>query len=122
MPTIKTIAASVFADKTELPPRLYHYTSQEGLLGILSSKTLWATRIQYLNDSTEFAYTLALLQKAFNLDHQQSLSNRINLQPALDAARKALDHLKLVSMRAIVICVRTIGPPQNGRYASSAHC
>src|SRR6266568_442547 len=69
------IVDGILADKkTGLLPRLYHYTSQEGLLGILSSKTLWATRIQSLNDSTEFAYTLALLKKAFDLQFQQPLT------------------------------------------------
>jgi len=48
----------------EPPPRLYHYTSQRGLLGILSSKTIWATRIQFLNDSTELGYSIALWQEA----------------------------------------------------------
>src|SRR6266700_6216266 len=91
------IVEGILADKkTGLLPRLYHYTSQEGLLGILSSKTLWATRIQYLNDSTEFAYTLALLKKALSLGREQSLKNRISLQPTLDAARKALDNLRLI--------------------------
>jgi hypothetical protein len=33
---------------------LYHYTTQEGLLGILESKSLRATWIHYLNDSREF--------------------------------------------------------------------
>ena len=33
---------------------LYHYTSQDGLLGILEGKTLWASHILYLNDRKEF--------------------------------------------------------------------
>jgi DUF2971 family protein len=99
-PPERFAAERVFADYKKLPPRLYHYTSQEGLLGILFSKTLWATRIQYLNDSTEFAYALGLLKNAFTLDdHQRSLTNRISLQPALDASRKALDALKLVPIQ-----------------------
>lgn len=89
---MSTISDSVFADKPEVPSRLYHYTSQEGLLGILSSKTLWATRIQYLNDSTEFAYTLALLTKEFDLQLQKPLEKRFTLDPI----RKALEDLRLI--------------------------
>src|SRR6266702_4623198 len=97
MPTIPTqtpdfITEGVLGQKSKLPQRLYHYTSQEGLLGILSSKTLWATRIQYLNDSTELAYTLALLKKAFDLQFQQPLTKLLTLDPV----RKALDGLRLV--------------------------
>ena len=43
---------------------LFHYTSQEGLLGILGSKVLWATHILYLNDRKEFwqAFDVAITQ------------------------------------------------------------
>jgi hypothetical protein len=36
------------------PPIIYHYTSQDGLFGILESKSIWASKIQYLNDEQEF--------------------------------------------------------------------
>jgi hypothetical protein len=39
---------------------LYHYTTQEGLLGIIKCRCLWTTNIFYLNDSTEFNYALEL--------------------------------------------------------------
>jgi len=32
---------------------LYHYTTQQGLLGILKQKCIWATHIRYLNDTSE---------------------------------------------------------------------
>src|ERR687896_1827244 len=42
-----------------LPLRtLYHYTTQAGLLGILTSKSIWASEIQFLNDTTEFRTAL----------------------------------------------------------------
>ena len=34
--------------------RLFHYTSTEGLYGILQSGMLWATHFQFLNDAQEF--------------------------------------------------------------------
>ena len=39
---------------------LYHYTGPEGLAGILSSRTIWATDLRYLNDSSEFTYAIEL--------------------------------------------------------------
>lgn len=33
-----------------------HYTSLAGFLGIIRSKTLWASKIQYLNDQQDFTY------------------------------------------------------------------
>lgn len=38
----------------EPPPELFHYTSQAGLLGIIEGSTIWTTKIQYLNDSSEY--------------------------------------------------------------------
>jgi hypothetical protein len=38
----------------QLPSVIYHYTTREGLLGILNEGFLWATDIRYLNDSNEF--------------------------------------------------------------------
>lgn len=36
------------------PETLYHYTDQQGLLGILENKEIWATHTQYVNDEMEF--------------------------------------------------------------------
>ncbi|MDQ3195382.1 MAG: DUF2971 domain-containing protein [Pseudomonadota bacterium] len=44
------------------PPTLYHYTSIEGLCGILEKKYVWATVINYLNDSQEFQEAVDILK------------------------------------------------------------
>jgi len=44
------------ANAEEQPPSiLYHYTSAEGLLGILQTRELWATNVLYLNDASELS-------------------------------------------------------------------
>jgi hypothetical protein len=50
------IFSATFAEHLQrpVPEFLYHYTSQDGLLGIISSASLWATNISYMNDATEF--------------------------------------------------------------------
>src|SRR5262245_58864537 len=46
-----------------LPQRtLYHYTSLGGLVGIVESKSIWATHISYLNDAAEVRYAIELLR------------------------------------------------------------
>jgi hypothetical protein len=35
------------------PEKLYHYTTNDGLLGIIGNKEIWATKIKYLNDRKE---------------------------------------------------------------------
>ena len=43
------------------PPTLYHYTSMDGLLGIVASGTIWASDSRYLNDRTEATHFRDLL-------------------------------------------------------------
>lgn len=46
-----------------MPPRaLYHYTTQRGLLSIARSKSLWATSVHRLADSSEFSGARELAQ------------------------------------------------------------
>jgi hypothetical protein len=48
--------------KPTLPEELYHYTSPAGLLGIVKSRSIWASNIHYLNDEQEFAFGLAVVR------------------------------------------------------------
>ena len=41
--------------------KLFHYTSVGGLAGILSSRSLWATDAEFLNDPSETQYTRNLI-------------------------------------------------------------
>jgi DUF2971 family protein len=41
-----------------LPDTLYHYTSQDGLRGIITQRKIWASGIQHLNDPDEFTYAV----------------------------------------------------------------
>ena len=49
--------------KSLTPDVLYHYTSQKGLLGIISQMAIWASSIHYLNDSSEYAYAQTILRE-----------------------------------------------------------
>lgn len=42
---------------------LYHYTTNAGFLGILSSGNMYATHFAYLNDSVEIKYTIELARE-----------------------------------------------------------
>ena len=66
---------------------IYHYTSPEGLLGITDKQCLWATDINYLNDSSESRYVYLLVSnilksksESWNKDFQESLSLRCEHQ------------------------------------------
>src|ERR1700730_7305983 len=42
---------------------LYHYTTGENLVRIITSQQLWCTQISCLNDTTEFTYAIEEFQK-----------------------------------------------------------
>ncbi len=48
----KVIPSSI-GGKKDREPVLYHYTTYPGLEGIVRSKSLWCSKIQFLNDRTE---------------------------------------------------------------------
>ena len=45
---------------------LYHYTTQQGLLGIFNSKAVWSTNTHFLNDPTEFVHALSFAKSIAN--------------------------------------------------------
>jgi len=71
--------------KARPPGRIYHYTSQRGLLGIFTGREIWATKIQYMNDVEEFRHAIQLAET--------TLENRANIlgeNPAILHLRKQL--------------------------------
>jgi hypothetical protein len=56
---------------------LFHYTSQLGLLGILQSRSLWATNISYLNDAAENRHAISHVSSV--LDEAESSSSTSDL-------------------------------------------
>ena len=45
------------------PEWLFHYTTLSGTTGILQSKSLWLTKIQYLNDTSELTLAFSLFKE-----------------------------------------------------------
>ncbi|MCB2215835.1 DUF2971 domain-containing protein [Desulfofustis glycolicus] len=60
MDDITHLTESLFADTPK--GLLYHYTTLSGLLGIVNSRTLWASDIRYMNDSAELKHAADLIR------------------------------------------------------------
>ncbi|HEX3877499.1 MAG TPA: hypothetical protein VHW24_10970, partial [Bryobacteraceae bacterium] len=56
---------------TDPPRRVYHYTTVEGLFSILKTRTLWATDVSYVNDTSEYVYADKVLRNVL-LKHKQT--------------------------------------------------
>jgi hypothetical protein len=87
----------------DAPPNfLYHYTDQSGLLGIIQSAELWATKVQYMNDSTEFTRAVEIAKKR--------ALERIGDLPVLEPSApfpwiiEALDNIPHVNVCSVSFC------------------
>lgn len=58
------LMAPWFALHEQPPSQLFHYTTVEGLLGILGGQCLWATHSAYLNDPSEIVHAHSIIQQA----------------------------------------------------------
>jgi hypothetical protein len=58
------ISRRFYVQEGHVPDLLWHYTSAEGLLGIVSSRHFRATDVLFFNDSSEVHYALGLIEKA----------------------------------------------------------
>lgn len=45
------------------PGNIYHYTTQKGILGIVTRREMWATQVHFLNDKNEVFLTFKLLER-----------------------------------------------------------
>jgi hypothetical protein len=60
---IASIYKDILYSKIE---HLYHYTNLDGLLGILENKCLWATQINFMNDTQEYQHGIETSLQTIN--------------------------------------------------------
>jgi Protein of unknown function (DUF2971) len=89
-----------------VPPLLYHYTDAQGFKGIVKSRELWATHVQYLNDAHEYHYAVeraahVLLERAdASADpHERAILGR--LEAATDLHRMVDRYVCVASFSAV---------------------
>ncbi len=64
-------------------PKLYHYTSRAGLLGMFNSKSIWFTDMLYMNDSEEFHYAVEVVKRIIQCNFDDNLTSALNNQTHL---------------------------------------
>jgi hypothetical protein len=62
---------------------LFHYTSQAGLLGILKTRSFWASNIHYMNDASEFSYATQRVRAALQAALKDAQSPRADVYATL---------------------------------------
>jgi hypothetical protein len=83
---ISTIYGRQYSFEPPSDTILFHYTSAEGLKGIIESNELWATSAYYLNDSAEMFYGYNVLKEV--LDQWLSENSRSEDSITLALARQ----------------------------------
>jgi len=81
---------------------VYHYTDQAGLLGIVESNAFWATKIQYMNDSTEFNYALTMTKQRL-MSRRRSTQSTLE-KSQLDQVGTAIDSITDINVFAVCFC------------------
>lgn len=84
---------------------LYHYTSQQGLIGILQKREIWTTKIQMLNDAAEMTYASDLLTE--RLDVLEDVERPKEEKEAIREIRQfntALDNLNIFTASFSPFC------------------
>lgn len=80
---------------------LYHYTNHDGLIGILRSKSIWATKIHFFNDYKEFKHSIETSNIIL------SDKREMNPPPILQSLYEVIEK-KLESIRRINIFVSSL--------------
>lgn len=65
---------------TSIPEVLYHYTTAEGLIGILSSSSMWMTNLRYMNDLSELQYARELIAGVIETKNEEYNSNPVQME------------------------------------------
>lgn len=74
---------------------IYHYTSPEGLFGIIKERCLFATDMLYQNDANEGVYSLDLLRRVVNTNEEISPLLKEQIEIEIGSLKdKAADHYK----------------------------
>lgn len=67
---------------------LYHYTDLNGMVGIVTNKSFWASHIKYMNDSKEYLHGINICNKIINENKEKCTD--ANFLQFLDALSKLL--------------------------------
>ena len=97
------------------PQWLYHYTSIYGVEGILTSKSIWASLLHFMNDSREWLYGLDLVRQY--LQNQASVREDRNWLAFIGGLSESLGRIQGMN-----ICVFSLSAESNQLSQWRAYC
>lgn len=86
------------------PDQLFHYTTLNGLRGIIESKTLWLTKAAYLNDRSELKHAITLFQQEANSQATALSDDKADMGELLREAAHQLDSFQETNICLASFC------------------
>ncbi|AGB26873.1 Protein of unknown function (DUF2971) (plasmid) [Mycobacterium sp. JS623] len=68
------------------PDRLYHYTTVDGMRGIVGAQCIWASDVRFMNDSSELSYARDLIEEEIQAVLKEATAQRF-IGPLADRER-----------------------------------
>lgn len=84
------------------PETIYHYTTQKGILGIIPTRSIWATQVHFLNDRNEVFLTFKLLEK--ELRRMTAESHNAQTRSLLNEIRHNLSNVDQTHICTVSFC------------------
>ncbi len=76
-----------------LPSELFHYTDQNGLLGIINSRSFWASKITCLNDSSEYFLAFKIARSILEVLANDRKFDSVKVEYLLDELSSFQDNI-----------------------------
>jgi len=88
---------------------VYHYTSLDGLAGIIKSQKIWATHTSYLNDASELIYSRELIYSALDKLQEKNIAHNgdkkdLSLRAFIADIKELIDKLLPSKNFGIYVC------------------
>jgi hypothetical protein len=74
--SVRALLIDYMQQREPLPAELFHYTSADGLCGIIDSGTIWLTNAAYVNDENELAYPVRLARQVVQSFNASEFTDR----------------------------------------------
>lgn len=87
---LQDVLGSLYGKSPTTP--LYHYTSLAGLMGIVSSKAIWASEIKYLNDADELKYLGKCVRSSLAQRESSDATTTEVFRQFIEWTKERLDH------------------------------
>jgi Protein of unknown function (DUF2971). len=94
--SVKNLISKYF--ESDIQPTLYHYTSCETLISIVTKQEFWLSNVEFMNDKLEVNYSMRIIQTALAESSVDERSAKIFLKTIKKHKKRANETLYVLSL------------------------